>query len=178
MGQVSRLDAESFRDSVIALAGDLDLTMGGPGVQQFILGKPIQLTPTVDYAPYDWNSPGAGRRSIYRFVYRGLPDPFLDILDFPDAGQLAPVRPFSASSLQALALFNNPFVLHHAAQMAARLEKAYPTAGERVRAAVRLAYQHSPSAEEQADFESYAAVHGMAALCRVLMNSNEFLFVN
>ena len=79
------------------MSGRLDLRMGGPGVQQFKLGKPIQLTPTVDYAPFDWDSPGAGRRSIYRFVYRGLQDPFMDALDFPDAAQLAPTRPFSAS---------------------------------------------------------------------------------
>jgi hypothetical protein len=173
-----RLDAEAYRDSVIALAGDLDLTMGGPGVQQFKLGKPIQLTPTVDYAPYDWNSPGAGRRSIYRFVYRGLPDPFLDALDFPDAAQLAPVRPFSASPLQALALFNSDFVLHHCARMAARLDEAHPTSGERVREAVRLAFQREPLPAERADLEAYAAAHTLAALCRILLNSNEFLFVN
>jgi hypothetical protein len=177
-GPCWRLDAESYRDSVLELAGDLDLTMGGPGVQQFKLGKPIQLTPTVDYAPYDWNSPGAGRRSIYRFVYRGLPDPFLDVLDFPDAAQLAPVRPFSASPLQALALFNSDFVLHHSARVAARLDNAYPSSTERVRAAVRLAFQRELSPAEQADLESYAAGHGLAALCRVLLNSNEFLFVN
>jgi hypothetical protein len=177
-GPRCRLDAESYRDSVIELAGDLDLTMGGPGVQQFKLGKPIQLTPTVDYVAYDWNSPGAGRRSIYRFVYRGLPDPFLEALDFPDAAQLAPVRPFSASPLQALTLFNSDFVLHHAARMAARLDKAYPTSGQRVRAAVRLAFQREPLPVEQADFESYVAAHSLAALCRVLLNSNEFLFVN
>jgi hypothetical protein len=176
--QSRRLDAESFRDSVLAISGCLDLTMGGPGVQQFKLGKPIQLTPTVDYAPFDWDQPGAGRRSIYRFVYRGLQDPFMDVLDFPDAAQLAPSRPFSASPLQTLALLNNDFVLHHSQRLAGRLEKLCSDPEERIRVALRLALQRGPTAEERTDFTGYAAKHGLAAMCRVLLNSNEFLFLN
>ena len=125
--RASRLDAESFRDATLAAGGRLDLTMGGPGVQNFKLGKPIQLTPTVDYAPFDWNSPGAGRRSIYRFVYRGLPDPFMEALDFPDAAQLAPTRPLFSVAAPVLTLWNSDFVLQHCAPFAARLEKLYPT---------------------------------------------------
>ncbi|MBI2927107.1 MAG: PSD1 domain-containing protein [Verrucomicrobia bacterium] len=173
-----RLDAESYRDAVLAVSGRLDLTMGGPGVQHFKLGKPIQLTPTVDYAPFDWDSPGAGRRSIYRFVYRCLQDPFMDALDFPDAAQLAPTRPFSASALQALALLNDDFVLHHSQWFATRLEKLGATPEERTRAAFRLAFQRAPTPGEQADFTAYAAQRGLAAMCRLLLNSNEFFFIN
>jgi hypothetical protein len=169
-GQRRRLDAESYRDAVLMICGKLDLTMGGPGVQQFKLGKPIQLTPTVDYAPFDWNSPGATRRSIYRFVYRGLPDPFMDALDFPDAAQLAPARPFSASPLQSLALLNNDFVLHHCEVMAARVKS--------VDAAFRLVFQRRASEDELKEFSQYAEKHGLPAMCRLLLNSNEFLFVN
>jgi hypothetical protein len=173
-----RLDAEAFRDTVLALAGRLDLAMGGPGIQHFKLGKPIQITPTVDYAPFDWNSPGAGRRSIYRFVYRGLPDPFMDALDFPDAAQLAPNRLFSASPLQSLALLNNDFVLHHSAVLAERLKRAHRAEKDQVRAAFSLALQREPAKDEQAGFAQYAAAYGLGAMCRVLLNSNEFLFVD
>jgi hypothetical protein len=173
-----RLDAESYRDSVLMVCGRLDLTMGGPGVQQFKLGKPIQLTPTVDYAPFDWDSPGASRRSIYRFIYRGLPDPFMDTLDFPDAAQLAPTRPFSASALQSLALLNDDFVLHHCEVFAKRLQTTGATNGQRVDAAFRLVFQRAPSDSEREEFAQYADKHGLAAMCRVLLNSNEFLFVN
>jgi hypothetical protein len=176
--QSQRLDAESFRDSVLSMAGSLDLRMGGPGVQQFKLGKPIQLTPTVDYGPFDWSSPGAGRRSIYRFVYRGLQDPFMDALDFPDAAQLAPTRSFSASPLQALALLNDDFVLYQSERMAARLERLSGTPGERTRAAFRLALQREPTGEEGEQFTAYAARNGLAAMCRVLFNSNEVLFID
>jgi hypothetical protein len=78
------------------------------------------------------------RRSIYRFVWRGVPDPFMDTLDFPDLGMLAPARGFSASALQSLTLYNNRFVFHTA----------------------------------------YTQKNGLAALCRVLINSNEFLFLD
>jgi hypothetical protein len=169
-GNRRRLDAESFRDAVLMVSGRLDLKAGGPAVQQFKLGKPIQLTPTVDYAPFDWDSAGARRRSIYRFVYRGLPDPFMDALDFPDAAQLAPTRPFSASPLQSLALLNNDFVLHHCEVLAKRANS--------VREVFRLVLQREPSETEAKDFSDYAEKHGLPAMCRVLLNSNEFLFVN
>jgi mono/diheme cytochrome c family protein len=173
-----RVDAESYRDAVLAVSGRLDLTMGGPGVQQFKLGKPIQLTPSVDYAPYDWDSPGGCRRSIYRFVYRGLQDPFMDALDFPDAAQLAPARPFSASALQALALLNNDFVLHHSGHFATRLEQAGATPKERIHHAFRLTFQREPTTSERKEFTAYAEKHGWAAMARVLFNSNEFLFTD
>jgi hypothetical protein len=165
-----RLDADSYRDFVLSTAGVLDLTMGGPGVRQFVTGPPVQLTPTLDYTAYDWASLPKHRRSIYRFVWRGVPDPFMDVLDFPDLGMLAPNRGFSASSLQSLALFNNPLVLHFSDELA----KQAVTPAE----AARRILLREPSEEELRSFAAYSEKHGLAALCRVLINSNEFLFVN
>lgn len=170
-----RLDAESFRDAVLVVSGRLDPAMHGPGVQQFKLGKPIQLTPTVDYDAFDWSAPGANRRSVYRFIFRGLQDPFMEALDFPDAAQLAPSRPFSASPLQSLALLNNDFVLYHSEAFARRL-KAMP--GDPIQNAFRLAFQRGPTETELRDFSAYAEKHGLPAMCRIIFNSNEFLFVN
>ena len=130
----------------------------------------MQLTPTLDYTAYDWASLLKHRRSIYRFVWRGVPDPFMDTLDFPDLGLLAPSRGFSASSLQSLALFNNRFVLHFSGE----LGKQITTATD----AVRRILRREPTGDEQRQFSAYAEKHGLAALCRVLINSNEFLFVN
>ena len=174
----SRLDAESFRDAVLAVSGRLDLALGGPGTQHFKLSKGPQATPKVDYTPFDWDSPGAGRRSIYRVVWRGIADPFMEALDFPDAALLQPTRSFSASALQALTLFNNDFVLRHSEHFAARVEKLGDDTPSRVRAAVRLAYQRSATAGEVRAMSAYAEQHGLAALGRVLFNSNEFLFIN
>ena len=56
----NRLDAESIRDAVLQITGKLDLTMGGPAVMQFKFEDPTPgLTPTVDYAAYDVDSPEA-----------------------------------------------------------------------------------------------------------------------
>ena len=85
-----RLDAGSYFDAVLAVSGRLDLTMGGPGVQHFSTSPGAQLTPKLDYNDFDWDSPGATRRSIYRVVWRGIPDPLFDALDFPDLGLPAP----------------------------------------------------------------------------------------
>jgi len=173
-----RLDAESYRDAVLAVSGRFDLAMGGPSVQHFRTSPGPQLTPNVDYEAVDWDAPGMTRRSIYRLVWRGIPDPLLEALDFPDAALLAPQRTFSASPLQALVLWNNAFVLHHSQHLARRLESLGSSTDERVRAAFRLVLLRAPSDAERAAFVACAEKHGLAVLCRVLLNSNEFLFVN
>ena len=79
--------------------------------------KGPQDTPSLDYTEFDWTKDEA-RRRVYRVVWRGIPDPFMEALDFPDMGLLAPKRIFSVSSLQSLTLYNNPFVLHASEWMA------------------------------------------------------------
>ncbi|HZO53739.1 MAG TPA: DUF1549 and DUF1553 domain-containing protein [Bryobacteraceae bacterium] len=166
-----RLDAESYRDAVLAVSGRLDCTMGGPGAAHFKQSPGPQATPVLDYTPFDWSSREGARRSIYRVVWRGIADPFMEALDFPDLGLLAPARSFSASPLQALALMNNEFVVFHAEVMANYVNG-------NVREAVRRVWLREPSEEELADFSRLADEHGLPAVCRLLFNSNEFLFVN
>ena len=97
----------------------------------------IHVTPKVDYGKFDWDRPQGHRRSVYRFVFRTLPDPLVECLDGADASTLTPKRTESVTAPQALALLNNEFVLVHAKAMAARLEKHSAGAREadRVRAA-------------------------------------------
>ncbi len=173
-----RLDADAVRDFTLAVSGRLDLTMGGPSLRHFKASKGPQATPALDYTAYDWDSPGAGRRSIYRNVWRGIADPFMEALDFPDLGLLAPARNFSVSSLQALTLFNNDFVLHHSALLAKRAETETTTLEAQVSNAVRLVWLREPTADESRDFTDFARANGLPALCRVLLNSNEFLFID
>ena len=172
-----RLDADAVRDFTLAVSGKLDLTMGGPSVRHFKASKGPQATPALDYTVYDWNSPGAGHRSIYRNVWRGIADPFMEALDFPDLGLLAPARSFSVSSLQALTLFNNDFVLHHSAALATRAATETTTLEAQVGNAIRLVWLREATDEERREFVDFARVNGLAVLCRVLLNSNEFLFV-
>ena len=171
-----RLDAEAFRDSALSAAGRLDLTMKGPGIEQFGKSNGPQATPKLDYLAYDWNSQDSHRRSIYRVVWRGIPDPFMESLDFPDLGLLTPKRGFSVSALQSLALYNNDFVLHASEWLASRIQEESPE--KKVARAVELCWQRQPTPAEDAVLATFAEQHGLAALCRVLLNSNEFLFVD
>jgi hypothetical protein len=173
-----RLDAESVHDAILLASGRLDRAMGGPSVQQFALSPGVHVTPVVDYSKYAWENPGAGRRSVYRFLFRTLPDPFMDSLDAADASQLTPVRNESVTALQALALLNNTFMLKHAAHFANRLEATAGTAEGRVRAAFILSLARQPSNDEIQEWSAYADKHGLDNLCRLLFNSNEFLFVD
>lgn len=172
-----RLDADAVRDFTLAASGSLDLKMGGPGVQHFKQSKGPQSTPTLDYTVFDWASPGAARRSIYRYVWRGIADPFMETMDFPDLGLLSPVRGFSASSLQALSLYNNDFVLHNSQTMAQDVETRVSGLEQQVADCVMRVWLRKPSEGERAELTEFTSRHGLAELCRVLLNSNEFLFV-
>ena len=173
-----RLDAESVHDAILSASGQLDRTMGGPSVQQFTIRPGVHVTPVVDYTQYDWNGHGAGRRSIYRFLFRTLPDPFMDSLDEADASQLTAARNESVTPLQALALLNNRFVLSQSEQMARRLEKSSGTTEGRIDLALELILSRSPTVQERAELGDFARRHGLQNLCRLLFNTNEFLYVN
>ena len=81
------------------------------------------------------------------------------------------------SALQSLAVFNNDFVLHGSEWLAQRVESEEIELEAQVHRAVRLVWLRPPSASEQISFTNYAREHGLPAFCRVLLNSNEFLFI-
>lgn len=163
-----RLDAESVRDAVLSVAGQLDLKMGGPSVQMFWFKN--DHSPVYDYARFDPATPGANRRSIYRFIVRSVADPFFDRLDCPDPSVLAPKRSTTLTAIQALALWNNPFMVRMAGQLAARAQT--------LEEAVELVWQRPPTPAERERFAEYEAKHGRASLARLLFNTNEFLFLD
>jgi hypothetical protein len=173
-----RLDAESVRDAVLSASGRLDRTMGGPSVRQFALSPGVHVTPVVDYSKYTWDGPGAGRRGVYRFLFRTLPDPFMDGLDAADPSQLTPARGESVTALQALVLLHDRFILRHAEHFARRLEASHGGVDDRIRAAFWLALGRTPSGDELRDWSEYTARHGQVNACRVLFNCNEFLFID
>jgi hypothetical protein len=173
-----RLDADTYRDAVLQASGRLNNQQEGPAVAHFSSRPGAQLTPYLDYNDFDWNGAQATRRSIYRVVWRGIPDPVFDALDFPDLGLLAPTRGFSASPLQALTLLNNRFVLHHAAHLAQRVQAEAGDLPAQITAAVHHTWQRNPTRDELAQLQSLAAEHGLDAVCRLLLASNEFLFVD
>jgi hypothetical protein len=174
----TRLDADQVRDAILQISGALDLRMGGPSDMQFSLQPGIHVTPKIDYAKFDVDSPRARRRSVYRFLFRTLPDPFMDALDCPAGDQLTPVRNSSVTVQQALAMWNDAFVIHYAERFAQRLTSLMKTTDEQIQLACELALNRPPTETELNDFSDYVGKHGLANFCRVLLNSNEFMFVN
>lgn len=140
-----RLDAESFRDSVLRMTGRLDGTRGGPSVRQFAMSPGIHVTPNVNYAAYDLDAAGGSRRSIYRFLFRTLPDPMMDALDSPTGNQSQPIRSESFTALQAFALLNHPFVVRQSQYLAERVAgSSETTVAGQVRRAVELTFLRAP----------------------------------
>ncbi len=171
----SRLDAESIRDSMLLVSGKLDLTMGGPSVQQF--GFKDDHSPVYDYTQFDQNSASANRRSIYRFIVRSVPDPMMDSLDCPDASILTPKRNVTMTALQALAVLNDPFVLKQCEHLATRLASVNGTP-ERIKEAYRLTLNREPTRDELKKLVPYVNRNGMTNFCRLLFNTSEFMFVD
>lgn len=170
-----RLESEAVRDATLAVAGALERTMSGPSFEPFGFED--------DHSPrYDYRAAGADRhtrRSIYRFLVRSVPDPFMETLDCPDPSLSAPVRSTTITALQALALLNNPFMVRQAQAFADRLQ-AIPntTDSERVIRAFELALSRPPTDDERVALSRYAQRHGWANACRLIFNLNEFVYVD
>ena len=173
-----RLDADAVRDFTLTASEALDLTVGGPSVQHFVQSKGPQITPKLDYDAYRWGQAHSARRSIYRFVWRGIPDPLMEALDFPDLGLLAPARSSSVSPLQSLAVYNHDFILHHSKLLGERVESHGVNDTEGVNTMVERVWGRSPTSAEVQLMVAYTQQYGYAALARVLLNSNEFHFVD
>lgn len=175
----SRLEAEQVHDALVQLAGSADLAMGGKSVRQFIQTPGIHVTPNVDYQNFNPDDPANYRRSVYRFVFRTLPDPFMESLDCADASQLTPARTVSVTALQALTMLNDKFVIRQSERLAERLKSE---AGENKDAQIVRLFEvvllRPPRASEATALRAYLDKHGLSNASRLLLNSNEFMFVN
>ena len=175
----ARLDAESVRDALLAASGKLDLTMGGPSAMQFKFDDPDKtLVPRLDYAAFDPDSPASFRRGVYRFLFRNVNDPLLEAFDACDPSLSTPKRNTTVTPLQSLSLWNNRFVLRQCEHLAARLERDGSSTKSQIERAFRLLCARPPTASEAALLADHVREHGLASACRVLVNSNDFLFVN
>ena len=172
-----KLEAEVMRDSLIAVAGKLDLTMGGPGFQDFVIERP-EHSPHYQYHLADADNPAFHRRAIYRFIVRSKPQPWLTTLDCADPSMAVDKRNTSVSPLQALVQMNNQLVLVMSRHFAGRLDQAGASLEERINLAYRIVFQREAGAEERAALAAHAERHGLVSACRVILNLNEFNFAD
>lgn len=157
-----RLDAETLRDTVLAVSGKLNLQRGGPGYRDFNYTE--AYAPIYEYVTPD--KPELWRRSIYRFIVRTTPHQFMTTLDCPDPANLTPARAQTTTALQALTLSNNEFILQQAGFLAERAKTP-----ER---AFQLCFQRDATPDELAAARKIS----LKELCRILLNANEFVYLD
>jgi hypothetical protein len=167
-----RLEAEAIRDAILAVGGDLDEKMYGPG--------------TLD--------PKQKRRSIYFFVKRSQLVPMMVQFDAPDALQGLEQRQTTTVAPQALLLMNSEFVRGQALAFARRVAPAAgKTTADAVDAGYLTALGRPPNAEEREasvqfiaeqakvyakDGKADAVSRALADFCQVLLELNEFVYVD
>jgi hypothetical protein len=173
-----RLDAEAIHDAVLQFSGRLERRMGGPSDRPFRMTPGVHVTPNVDYLDFDPDDRANDRRSVYRFLFRTLPDPFMEAFDCPDGSQVAPVRTSSVTALQALALLHDRFIIRQSDHIAERIARQTASPEKQIEMLYRLLLCRRPTAHEATLVTHYARRHGLANACRMLLNSNEFVFVD
>lgn len=173
-----RLGAEAIRDGALSLAGLLDTRkMGGPGFMAF--GFVDDHSPHYKYAEHDPDDPASHRRSIYRLIVRSVPDPFMETLDCADPSLIVERRNETLTALQALALLNNRFMVRMAERFAQRVESDAPRdLPAQIDAACRFALGRAATPDESAALLKVAQKHGLPNACRLIFNTNEFVFVD
>jgi hypothetical protein len=172
-----KLDAESIRDAIFAVSGKLDLTMGGPSFQDFIIEKP-QHSPHYEYTLHDPEDPKSHRRSIYRFIVRSQQQPFMTIMDCADPSMRVDKRNESLSPLQALAMMNNGLTVAMAKHFAERVSKEVHGTEAQISRAYALALCRTPHSDELVPLAAFAKREGLENTCRLILNLNEFSFID
>jgi inosine-5'-monophosphate dehydrogenase len=172
-----KLEAEAMRDTMLFVSGKLDMTMGGPSFQDFVIEKP-EHSPHYEYYLHDPEDLKSHRRSIYRFIVRSQQQPFMTTLDCADPSMQVAKRNESVSPLQALTMLNNALVVTMSKHFAAKLEKQKGDLTSKIQRAYYEAMGHPPSDADAEALTKYAEQFGLVNLCRVLMNLNEFAFVD
>jgi hypothetical protein len=135
--RVRRLEAESIRDSLLAISGRLDSAMFGPGSDA--------LAPPAEQR----------RRSVYLTVKRNFPSPFLETFDAPKPFTTLGQRDATNVPAQSLALLNDPFVVEQAAQWAVSMLGAESDPDARVRRMFEIAFARPPDDGELALCRTY-----------------------
>jgi len=169
-----RLAAEEIRDTLLLVAGRLDLSMGGPGFRLY----DYQQDNVATYVPLDEPGPETYRRAVYHHNARAARVDVLSDFDCPDPAFAEPRRAATTTPLQALTLMNHQFALEMSRLLAERLQREAPDAVGQVQRAFQLAFAREPMSREQQAGVELIEAHGLRAFCRALLNSNEFIHVN
>ena len=173
-----RLDAESLRDSMLAVSGQLNLE---PGQGSIVRHRDI----LVNLAGNLHES--SNHRSVYLCYLRSSMPPELAAFDLPDFTTVAGQRDVSTIPGQALHLFNNPFVIEQAEHFARSIMEGSTDDSQRVRSAFRRALNRDPGQNEldqaiellrSTKTELKSDNKAWSSLCQALLATNEFRYID
>lgn len=189
-----RLDAEALRDSMLVVSDELDMTRGGPSYKPSVSSDALEGLSTKDAAWKASPEQQQHRRSLYIFSKRSLLLPLMTTFNFTDTTLPCAQRDSTIAPTQALALLNNAFAHDRSAALAKRvLASTATTPEERVRCAWQYALERDPTPDEARRSLSHLAEQqdrfvkagtgapeqrALESLCHVLLNSNEFIYVD
>jgi hypothetical protein len=166
------MEAESIRDSMLYVCGQLDGTMYGRGFDLF-----QQRGGLSGFQPVESLTENNRRRMIYAHKVRRESEAVFGAFDCPDAGQSTAVRRESTTPIQALNLLNSRFALECSSLLASRVEGLVGSDPSlQIQRAYLLALSRLPTQDEIRDATPVVSRHGLRVLCRALFNCNEFLF--
>ena len=177
--QRRRLTAEEVRDSMLAIAGKLNLKRGGPSIFVPVDNDLVNLL----YAPSQWaltsDPKEHDRRSVYLVAKRNLRLPFMEAFDQPDAALSCSRRESSTHALQALELLNGSLANRLADAFADRIRREAGTDAEaQVELAYRLAAGRPPTARERKLAVEFLKTQPLREFALAMFNLNAFLYVN
>ena len=170
-----RLDGESTRDAMLAVSGALNRKPGGPSF--------YDLTAKLEYNhtfgdPTGQFSDEVNRRTIYRLWARCGNNPLLESLDCPDPSVMLPRRSQTITPVQSLSLLNNRFVEQCAHSLSKRVRRdAVDDVDQQIRDLYQLLLLRNPELRELALARTFVQKQTLLQLCVVMLNTNEFLFV-
>ena len=182
-----RLEAEEIRDTILAMSGHLNGERGGPPVFPPLPEGLAQQLSAETRGAARWDTtrgPDAWKRSIYVYQRRSQPLPFLEVFDSPPLTLPCERRETSVTPLQALTMYDSGFVNTEAEAIAERIVRESGSQnGGRVRRAFQLAFGRNPYPDELNQAQRFfrtreSGQEALVALCRVLLNSNELLYVD
>ena len=175
-----RLEAEIIRDQMLAVAGTLDRTLGGPNVFPYIDPDLFEESSKRDWPGKPDDDPSTWRRSLYVFSKRSIRYPMFETFDQPNLVNSVDRRNRSTIAPQALILMNNALVLLQAKKFAERLQREAGDRRRRRRSSARSSWRWRGRPTPSSCKESVAFVSagptGLAEFCHVLFNLNEFVY--
>jgi cytochrome c553 len=170
-----RLSAEELRDAMLAVAGRLNLQLGGPSIMTPVDEQLVNQL----YKPSQWQVAKPSqhdRRSLYLIAKRNLRLPFMETFDGPALLSSCARRESSTHAPQALELLNGSTSNELAKAFAARLSSFAPRTLQ-IEQAFRLAIGRPPTERELTISLEFLEENTLEEFALALFNLNDFAYV-